>query len=436
MIGAAWIVAILWLARRRQRPLASAGLACALFFNHALYWGLLNFLVGLPVFALWCGWLLPRPGDDEGAPPDRRPWLRRLGLATVAVLLYSAHVLWLGASVGVWLLCGALAMRRRGVNRRRWLLDGVALLPVLTAVALWYPRLAARGFDSETFWALGQRWHPSWWVGSAFGGLQGPTETVLAALLLLWIVGGALAAWWPDPSQGAAGRLDVALLGVGLGAVTASLLLPGVYQNTVFFASRWLPVGLVLVILALPTPKLRRPLPLLLGLLVLPVLSMATVDAWLTFEGQELAGLHQALRTIEASDDDAGALERGAQDTGRPRVLGLDFIRTSEAIKGFPYYHLYAWAQAMHGGELARSFANEASSLVVYEDLPRSLPWTEGLDWRARKLRRSDIDHFDYVVLHGEADMQRLFYEDPRLEPLTPPNRWTLFRVTSSSPMP
>ena len=44
-------------------------------------------------------------------------------------------------------------------------------------------------------------------------------------------------------------------------------------------------------------------------------------------------------------------------------------------------------------------------------------------------MRRSDIDHFDYVILHAEAEMQRPFFADPRLVPVTPPQRWSLFRV-------
>lgn len=420
MIGATWCIALSALAWHRQRPAAAVALCCMLFFNHALYWGLLNFLVGLPVFIAWVLCL-----EGRGTSSERRlrptSWLGRwLVWMTLAALLYGAHILWLLAAI-VYLLCFGL---RAGFNRHRWLLHSAALAPVLVATAWWYPRLATRGFDSETFWALDQRWHGAWWINSAFGGLRGSTELWLAIYLLLWLLLGTFARWWrsrhPAPTAATENdndelekRFDTRLLTIGLAGIAVALVLPGVYQNTVFFASRWLPMGLIFLILAVPQPPLAKALRLSLPLLLLASLSLATTAAWLIFEARELEGLRASLQGIEEGSN----------------VLGLDFIRTSDVVQGYPYYHLYAWSQAMHGGELARSFANEASSLVVYKDLPRQQPWTPGLDWRASKLRRSDIDHFDYVVVHGDAEMQRLFYADPRLEPATPPKRWSLFRV-------
>lgn len=421
-IGAAWVVALSLLAWRRQRSVAAAVLAYLLFFNHVLYWGLLNFLVGLPVFIGWVAWLEPS-STDLGEPPAMTPG-RWIALAITAVLLYAAHILWLLAG-GLYLACYGLQAR---FGLRRWLAHGLALTPVIVATALWYPKLVSRGFDSDTFWALGQRWHGGWWVSSAFGGLRGPTEIWLAVALLTWLLLGALAGWRrlrsaprerPDTTDPEL-RFDGHLLAIGLAGVCLALVLPGVYQNTVFFASRWLPMGLLFVVLAVPPPPFSAALRSTLPILLLASASLATTDAWLTFEGQELEGLHGALERIE----------------GQPNVLGLDFVRTSESIQGYPYYHLYAWSQALHGGELARSFANEASSLVVYRDLPRQQPWTPGLDWRARKLRRSDIEYFDYVIVHGDAEVQRLFYADPRLQPETPPRRWSLFKVRSPDPDP
>ena len=84
---------------------------------------------------------------------------------------------------------------------------------------------------------------------------------------------------------------------------------------------------------------------------------------------------------------------------------------------------------------MARSFANEASSLVVYRDLPRDLPWTEGLGWTAHQVRRSDIPHFTHVLVQGTPETLGRMLSDPRLVPVTPPNRWTLLRVVAAPPV-
>ena len=86
---------------------------------------------------------------------------------------------------------------------------------------------------------------------------------------------------------------------------------------------------------------------------------------------------------------------------------------------------------------LNRSFANEASSLVVYRDLPRPHPWTDGLDWRAFKVRRSDVPHFDYVLVHGGPRHQAMFLADQRLRPVSGIDgdaRWRLYRVDRGNP--
>lgn len=417
ILGLLWLIAIFDLARRRQRSSAAAILAGAFFFNHALYWGLLNFLIGLPIFILWLNVSTPAEGPETHPPnPPPRSVGRWFLLVLTAYLLYASHALWWIAGV-VYLVGHGV---RRRFDRPAWLFHLSALAPVGMAAALWYPRLASRGFDSQTFWAFDQRWHAGWWVNSAFGGLQGPTESWLAAGVGIWLCLGLLALWRrrrqgiaPEPGD----SLDRRLLAIAGGGFLAAMLLPAVHQNTVFFASRWLPMAVVFLVLAVPPPPLQPWLRRALPVFLFATLSVATTDAWLTFDRQELDGLHDALSLIEAP----------------ATVLGLDFVRTSESIQGFPYYHLYAWSQALHGGEVARSFANEASSLVVYTDLPRQLPWTPGLDWRARKLRRSDIDHFDYVILHGDGAMQRHFFADPRLEAVTPPRRWCLFKVDATA---
>ena len=221
-------------------------------------------------------------------------------------------------------------------------------------MAVWYPTFTASGFDSATTWGhtLLQRLHPGWLLGSALGGLHGGVEPALTAILIAWLGLG----WWQSRESGEPGRrVDRDLALAGLLFLAAAFALPSVHQHTIFFASRWVPIAAVLLVLACPPPRLRPFLELGFPLLLVAGLSAATTATWIAFEDEELDGFPEALARLPAE----------------PRVLGLDFVRTSERIRDFPYYHLYAYAQVLRGGELNRPFANEASSLVVYRDLPR-----------------------------------------------------------------
>ncbi len=397
-IGLLWVAAIHFWAYREERSVGAATLATLLFMNHLTYWGLLNFLSGLPVFLLWLGWL--------AHPPVARKSHRGGVLTGIAGLLYSAHVLWLLAG---WLWLGLSAWRERlplstTARRLAW------TTPWAVAVLCWYPQLSRQGFDSEVFWgqSLLTRLHPSYLWNSAWGGLKGPVEPLLAGSVVLWLL---LGGWQHRQAFWAAA--DRRLLTASALLLTAALTLPGVAQHTIFFASRWIPVAGVLLILGWPAPRWRPALNWTLPALLVAALSLATTTTWREFERAELTGLTAVLRQLPA----------------QPKVLGLDFVRTSSRIQGYPFYHLYAYAQVAHGGELNRSFANEASSLVVYRDLPRQQPWTADLDWKPQQLRKSDIGHFEWVIVHADEALQAHFLADPQLQAMTDTGRWRLYRV-------
>ena len=415
-IALLWVVALHALAHATQRSPAAAALASIFFFNHLTYWGLLNCLIGLPIFAAWFVTL--------DRMPARTPSLRHgLKLLALAILLYSAHVLWLAVALA-WLAVSALAARlplRHLVLRLAW------VSPVLGAALVWYPHLRQSGFVSETVWGRSPwgRLHPEWFLNSALGGLEGQLEPILGSAVLAWLLLGLapkISSWVlallghkptaTDPgSAGDNGHPRLAL--AGLFFLLLALCLPGVIQSTIFFASRWFPVAIVLLVLACPQPRLRPWLRLTVPYVLLASLTVATASIWIDFENRELDGLHESLAAVPPDQ----------------RVLGLDFVRTSERIKGYPFYHFYAYSQVLHGGELARSFANFGSSLVVFSDMPRKFPWTEGLDWRARKIRKSDMEHFQYVIIFGNPEAHALFRADGRLTPVTGDRPWRLYRV-------
>lgn len=412
VMAIAWALALFALARSHRRPLASAVVAQVFFFSHVLYWGLVHFLVGLPVFVFW--WLSLEALRHDGRHSPR--WLL-LRLAASTLLLYWAHILWLAAGL---LTLGIHAVSTRWSSRR--LVQAlVACFPTLLLVVSWYPSLIRGGFESVTAWGGSPlfRLHPGWWINSALGGLQGSFESTVLALVIAWY---ALGVWQHrgELSKPSGAVIDRRLLVLALGFLLAALLLPNVLQRTVFFASRWLPASAVFLVMALPVPRMRPVLCSASALLLLASLTTVTASTWSAFEDEELEGLGAAVAKLPAGS----------------RTLGLDFFRTSPRIQGFPFYHLYVLGQVVHGGEVARSFANEASSLVIYRDLPRRFPWTEGLDWRAHKIRRSDIDHFDYVIAQGPPEALGPLVADPRLVPLTPPARWVLLEVRPEVPNP
>ena len=401
LIGLSWVAALHLLARAFRRPAAAAALASVFFFNHLTYWGLLNFVAGLPVFALW----LVIVERLERGRAGRHAGLKLLATAT---LLYLAHVLWLAAGLA-WLVVSTVVRRLPlGVLGRRlaW------TAPILGVALVWYPQLERSGFVSNTVWGRSPfgRLHPLWHLNSAFGGLEGAVEPALALAVAGWLLLGLV----QDLRLARGGGVHRGLLLAAAMLIAAALCLPAVIQSTIFFASRWLPMGVVLLVLALPQPRLgKRALRAAVPLVVLASLSAATAAAWITFETRELDGLDQSLAAAPAGE----------------RLLGLDFVRTSKIIKGYPFYHCYAYAQVLHGSDLARPFTNLGSSLVVFRDLPRTFPWTEGLDWRARKIRKSDMDHFGAVLIFGPPSAHAPFLADPRLTPVTEDRPWRLYLV-------
>ena len=109
-----------------------------------------------------------------------------------------------------------------------------------------------------------------------------------------------------------------------------------------------------------------------------------TALTWVAFERRELTGLADALERLPS----------------KPRVLGLDYQQESPRVRGRPFLQTYAWAQVLHGGTLNFSFAAYPTSLVVFRS-SQPPPWTPKLYWYPSRLRSTDLDYFDYVIVNG-----------------------------------
>ena len=394
LIALAWFAAFFAAAHHAQRSTAAAAVALLFVWNNALYWGFLNFLVGVPVFLWWIS-LIRNP---EGKPPN--PLLP----AFVALLLYGAHILWLAVAL-LWMALETLLIRRdpRLFTRR---LLGAA--PALALTLLWAPTFLNAGVDERTFYGPlpWERLQPGWLVTSALGGVRGMLEPALLIAVVLWLGIGL----WQHRGRG----IDKPLLRAALLLLALTFFLPSVHRHTILFASRWLPAACALLVLALPAPKRPSVLPGAVAGLLWLIVGVSTSSVWVGFERDELSGLRPALEALP----------------GPSRVLGLDFVRESPRIRAFPYYHLPVYAQVLHGGEPARSFADEASSLVSWSKLPREDPWTPRLDWKPEGLRHSDLDHFDHLIVHGDETIHRRFDADPKLRRVeTTTGPWRLYVI-------
>ncbi len=395
LIAALWAWSFQAVARTRQRSVATALLVCVLFYNHGFYYGFLNFILGVPVFLLWWHWSLQ--------PPDSRLWLEALRFLGGATLLYETHLLWLVVGL-LWLPVGCWMS---GARMRQWVARGLGAAPLALAGGAWSHWLSTTRFAAHTVWGPlpWQRLLPEWWVHAAFGGLRGRLEPMLLACLVLWTLAGLATA------TRKARDVDVPLITAGALLLLLAVLLPERQMRTIELGSRWVPAGLAFVVLALPAPRLQVSLRRILAILILALAAVSTAIAWHTVELSDLWGLRESLAALPNA----------------PRLLGLNFLRTSATRRGDPYYHMFAWSQVLHGGSLNSSFARMPTSLVL--DRREPPPWTRDLEYFSGAVQRRDFDWFDYVLVSGGKQIQDEFAAMPWLQPVTEEGLWRLYRV-------
>jgi hypothetical protein len=406
------IIALLWvgaahaLAASRRRSPVAAVLASLFVFSNVMYWGFLSFAIGWPFFVAWM--LLSRR-------EIRRPG-EMLGLAAIGLALYASHALWLLAAIawtGVVTLADTVrVLHSRGSLRpllRPVLWRACALAPAVIALALWTPGFRASDAQAPAVWETTPlaRLNPGWLVGAGLGGVRGWPEWLLTGLVAVWLVTALV-----QHRRRLLEAIDVPLL---LGAALLglfALLLPDKYMHTIHLSQRWMPTAVVLLLLGMPAPRLRPALQRIAVVGCAAAFVVATAMTWIAFERRELTGL-------------AAAIERLPPN---PRVLGLDYQQQSEFVRGRPFLQTYAWAQVFKGGTLNFSFSSFPTSLVVFEaDGPT--PWTPRLYWYPDRLRATDLDHFDYVIVNGTPDAHRAVMAAWRFVPLTTTGSWRLYRV-------
>jgi hypothetical protein len=323
-----------------------------------------------------------------------------------AWLLYEAHALWFAAGL-LWLGFRHIVLRD---NLRVTLLRLSCTFPTLIMAAIWYPGLSQSGFTSETFLisTVWQRLLSSWLFESAFGGLQGWLEPFAFAVLAVWI---AMAVVGRQKTSRAA--FDRELLASGLLLTVLALFLPYLYSGTIQFAERWFPIAMLLLMLASPAARLPVLIQRAIAAGSIAVFCLVTTLSWKAVESREFSGLTEATEALPPS----------------PHVLGLDFLARSSIVRvRRPFLQTFAYSQVLRGGRLSFSFAEHASSLVVFKPGYES-SWTEQLDWYPERVRRSDIIAFDYLIISGDEVVHEFFSMYELTEPVTRTGVWRLYRV-------
>jgi hypothetical protein len=401
-LALAWSGSSFALARGRGRPVEGAAIAALLVFNLNFYWGLMNFLIGWPCFVAWLILIL----KGEGEVPAARDLLL---LSGCAVLLFLAHALWFLAGAGILLvfdLKGRVPVR---VAARHL----IAIAPIIIFSAFWFPQrsavLAASGVDMRAFWGPCWPWkrHALLFLSDTlFGEIRGPATIIGAAGIIIWI-----AASVATQARSLATAVDRKLALTGALFLAFALVAPCSYAESAFFGARWVPVAATLLVLALPAPKMPRVLILSFPLLLVICFGFVTGRAWMTFDRQDLSGLREALRALPE----------------QPRVLGLDFIKQSVVLKDRPFLQIFAYAQALHGGEVNFSFAETQGQIVGYSK-PRRITWTRELQWYPELVSFDDFQKFDFALVNASEAQHRALQYEGVVTPLTSTGRWRAYR--------
>jgi len=399
---ALWTVGAAFLATRGGRPPETAVLLAVLVFNHSLYWGFFNFLLGWPAFILLFA-LTTRKTDKLPI------WKEALLYLVFSFLLLQSHALWFAVGTA-WIILHSIV---RKIPVKIFIARLLGLFPCIVLSVIWYPSLSSSritaGFGTAPHWILSpfERLLPQNVLNSTFGGLFGITESVIFIGIVAWMCISFL--------ENRKNMVNVAnrdaLLAAGLFFAIAWLA-PDKYMNTIYFASRWLPCGIAMLLLGIPSPFNKSWLRRMISFGLTGALVLSTAFTWSRWEKEEMSGLHEALTAIPSSS----------------RVLGLDFVKESKFIKGRPFIQIFAYSQALKGGEVNFSFAEHSSGIVAFKER-RRIQWTPGLEWFAEKVRISDLARFDYALVNGKKDIHDKFVDIKNLECVTNSGRWRLYRV-------
>ena len=397
-----WILAIHILSEKRGIPIESTIFASLLVFNLSLYWGLLNFLIGFPIFVIW----FALTSKDRHATSFKEILL----LVALSFFLYLSHALWFVVGAA-WLFLINL------VKKTPWKpfsLRLAALLPGVVLALTWFVNFASSrtdaGFKTAPHWpSLPFRLSFGSFLNSTFGGIKGPTEFLVFCFICLW----ATLLVWKNRKRLII-LFDKESLIAGFFFLAIFLLAPSTFLNTIFFSSRWFAIAMIFFIISLRLPLKDNLLVKAIPVFIAFGFVLMTSLAWQNFYSKDLSGLKESLAHIPPGST----------------VLGLDTVRRSDYLKGEPFFQIFSYAQAFKGCELNFSFAEHGTGIVAFKEI-RETPWTTCLEWYPERTKKSDLRFFDYVLANTDEDTEKYFLETEELVRLTSTGFWQLYKVQS-----
>ena len=400
LIALFWVLTIHVISAVRGNSLFATILASLLFFNVAFYWGLLQFITGVPLLLLW--FLLV----DKNRNNRRLPLTQMPLFFLMSILLYFSHVL---IFITALLWFAFVILRSKPDLRYIWT-RVITLIPAFVVLLIWYPSFRASGFDSETKYGQlpTERLNLGYLVDNTFGGFKGPLELIFLLLIIAWITVGII-----QSRKSSIKPFDKELVFFGIFCGILALSLPNLYTHSLLFSNRWLFVMFTAFLLASPKMELKSKIITspAVAILFAALFTITTGFNWSIFERDNLKTLTAAIDTLPRNQ----------------KVISLNFLSTDERYKP-PFIHAGIYAAIQKNASLNFSFTQFGTALVQNKDR-RFAKWTPGLEWFPFKVTNNDFKYFDYALINGTKDLHKMVQKKFPLIPVTNATGWNLYLI-------
>jgi hypothetical protein len=403
----AYPVGVLALLRTARKPLWFALLAIPLVYNRCVFWGFLNFGMGLGL-ALGAFACCISPKRTTG----RDVLQAVLTIAAAFCHIYALAII--GGLMGAWIVVGG---GHRDVRARPWLLASL-----VAGGLLWLWKSGeSRGYGSYYSPPLSTRIGEL--PGSILGGYADRSELLI---LVLFVAAWLALAWRSVPVTRARMRACAPVERVAyvafLGNLIAYFVLPQSTWTAKFIHFRHAFLALSLLPLTPTVAALERAS---LPERTLPAIAAvaALANSW----------VHLALfsREARAFDPIVDALPMN------PKIVSITFERNGALMANNAYMHFVAYAQAKKGGIISMTFPDFFWNLPVLRNPASPVPETPwGFEWSPSRFSDKRFGYFyDYALVRipGQLVPQRTAEFPFELIAQSPP--WYLYkRATASSP--
>jgi len=375
--------------------------AMPLAWNAHIVLGFVNFAAAIPL-ALW---------GISLAVGLRFRWDVRqaLVLAGVAMLTFYTHIVPFGF-LGLGVVLTALGNDTRAMGRRL-----LPLVPAIVGLLGWARSspaaktvLGASELGAATS-GTEPEYHPfsrsmkdaGLWL---FDVLQSEVDdqllVVWTLLLVVTLALGAGAASSDDrPSEDdlLRGRLVRRLALLAPLAFVAYFIAPSSYDWIWPINARFLLIGVMFLLVALPSPRRGFGLPIFAGAALVSAFFFREVGmAFQQCQREELADVDAAVNSIPMGQ----------------RVVGLVWDRDSRFVKWSPYLHAAAMVQVERGGAAMFSFAEYPQSPFSFKAGNRPPKVPRRWEWAPFFTRPvPDLDWYEYVITRGDPGTIKLYPE-------------------------